>query len=36
MLLDTDPKFRGMLELYGYFRDVINHDRVNSDKGAMF
>ncbi len=34
-LLDTDPKFRGMMELFGYFRDVISHDRVNSDKTIM-
>jgi hypothetical protein len=34
--VDTDPKFRGMMELFASFRDFISHDRVNSDKTAMF
>ena len=33
--MDSDPKFRGMMELFCYFKDVISHDRVNTDKTSM-
>jgi len=33
-LLSKDERFRGMMELYGLFRELIAYERISSDKSA--
>ena len=35
-MLQTDARFRGMLEVYGLFRGLVAHDHLATEKEAIF